>query len=130
MRQRIWRYCGFVTCTFPICLLLHPRDIEYVLVTNPGNFTKSADYRALARVLVTGCSPTEGTLQHQRSLIQPAFRRENILRLPPPVMTAPPAACSLPGPPERISANIHEDMMAVTWISSRNACSAQPSLAG
>src|SRR3974377_1801977 len=32
----------------PICLLIHPRDIEYVLVTNPGNFTKSADYRALA----------------------------------------------------------------------------------
>jgi hypothetical protein len=32
----------------PICLLMHPRDIEYVLVTNPENFTKSADYRALA----------------------------------------------------------------------------------
>jgi hypothetical protein len=39
----------------PICLLMHPQDIEYVLVTNPGNFTKSADYRALARVLGKVC---------------------------------------------------------------------------
>jgi hypothetical protein len=26
--------------------VVHPRDIETVLVTNAGNFTKSADYRA------------------------------------------------------------------------------------
>src|SRR2546429_3875148 len=44
----------------PICLLMHPRDIEYVLVTNPGNFTKSADYRALARVLGNGLLTNEG----------------------------------------------------------------------
>src|SRR5260370_20793365 len=64
----------------PICLLMHPRDIEYVLVTNPGNFTKSADYRALARVLGNGLLTNEGKpWQRQRGLIQPAFRRENIL---------------------------------------------------
>src|SRR5262249_24348335 len=58
----------------PICLLMHPRDIEYVLVTNPGNFTKSADYRALARVLGNGLLTNEGKpWQRQRSLIQPAF---------------------------------------------------------
>ena len=64
----------------PICLLIHPRDIEYVLVTNSGNFTKSADYRALARILGKGLLNSEGKFwQRQRSLIQPGFRRENIL---------------------------------------------------
>src|SRR5271154_1883739 len=72
----------------PICVLVHPRDIEYVLVTNPGNFTKSADYRALARVLGKGLLISEGKFwQRQRSLIQPAFRRENIVSYAP-VMTA------------------------------------------
>src|SRR5215470_10952885 len=71
----------------PICLLMHPRDIEYVLVTNSDNFTKSADYRALARVLGNGLLTNEGKAwQHQRALIQPAFRRENILSYAP-VMT-------------------------------------------
>ena len=97
----------------PICLLLHPRDIEYVLVTNPGNFTKSADYRALARVLGNGLLTNEGKpWQRQRGLIQPAFRRENILSYAP-VMTR--AASSMldswtSGSPR----NIHDDMMAVT----------------
>src|ERR1700741_1963336 len=71
----------------PICLLIHPRDIEYVLVSNPGNFTKSADYRALARILGNGLLTNEGkSWQRQRGLIQPAFRRENILSYAP-VMT-------------------------------------------
>src|ERR1700741_3355282 len=38
----------------PVYLLAHPRDIERVLATNAGNFPKSADYRALARVLGKG----------------------------------------------------------------------------
>src|SRR5215475_260915 len=68
----------------PICLLMHPRDIEYVLVSNTGNFTKSTDYRALARVLGNGLLTNEGKpWQHQRSLIQPAFRRESIFAYAP-----------------------------------------------
>src|SRR5215813_4400854 len=97
----------------PICLVLHPRDIEYVLVTNPGNFTKSADYRALARVLGNGLLTNEGKAwQHQRGLIQPAFRRENILSYAP-VMTR--VASSLLGSwISGESRNVHEDMMAAT----------------
>jgi cytochrome P450 len=97
----------------PICLVMHPRDIEYVLVGNPGNFTKSADYRALARVLGNGLLTNEGKpWQRQRGLIQPAFRRENILSYAP-VMTR--AARSLLGSwTSGESRNLHEDMMAVT----------------
>src|SRR5882762_8204236 len=64
----------------PVYLLAHPRDIETVLATNAGNFTKSADYRALARVLGKGLLTSEGDFwKRQRSLIQPAFHRQNIL---------------------------------------------------
>ncbi|HXU49298.1 MAG TPA: cytochrome P450 [Candidatus Binatia bacterium] len=97
----------------PICLLMHPRDIEYVLVTNPGNFTKSADYRALARALGKGLLTNEGkSWQHQRSLIQPAFRRDNILSYAP-VMTRI-ASRSLASWSDGQSRNVHEDMMAMT----------------
>jgi len=59
-----------------VYLIVHPRDIETVLVTNAGNFTKSADYRALARVLGRGLLTSEGDFwKRQRSLIQPAFHR-------------------------------------------------------
>src|SRR5215831_7937652 len=63
----------------PVYLLVHPRDIESVLITNAGNFTKSADYRALARVLGNGLLTSEGDFwQRQRGLIQPAFHKQNI----------------------------------------------------
>lgn len=97
----------------PICLLIHPRDIEYVLVTNPGNFTKSADYRALARVLGNGLLTNEGKpWRRQRALIQPAFRRENILSYAP-VMTRA-ASRMLDSWTGGESRNVHQDMMAVT----------------
>lgn len=97
----------------PICLLMHPRDIEYVLVSNPGNFTKSADYRALARVLGNGLLTNEGKAwQHQRALIQPAFRRENILSYTQ-VMTSATRQL-LDSWKDSESRNVHEDMMAVT----------------
>src|SRR5215469_15703597 len=97
----------------PICLLMHPRDIEYVLVTNSGNFTKSADYRALARVLGNGLLTNEGkSWQRQRGLIQPAFRRENILSYAPVITQA---GTQLIEPwTSSESRNVHEDMMAVT----------------
>jgi cytochrome P450 len=97
----------------PICLLIHPRDIEYVLVSNPGNFTKSADYRALARILGNGLLTNEGkSWQRQRALIQPAFRRENILSYAPVMNRA--ASRMLASWTHDESRNVHEDMMAVT----------------
>src|SRR5499427_238865 len=97
----------------PIVLLMHPRDIEYVLVTNPGNFTKSADYRALARVLGNGLLTNEGKpWQHQRSLIQPAFRRESIFAYAPLMTRA--TREMLNSWTDHESRNVHEDMMALT----------------
>jgi cytochrome P450 len=97
----------------PIVLLMHPRDIEYVLVTNPGNFTKSADYRALARVLGNGLLTNDGkSWQRQRSLIQPAFHRENILSYAQ-VMTRATRGM-LDGWHDAETRNVHDDMMALT----------------
>jgi cytochrome P450 len=97
----------------PICLLMHPRDIEYVLVTNSGNFTKSADYRALARVLGNGLLTNEGKpWQRQRGLIQPAFRRENILSYAPVMTRATRRMLDTWTTGE--ARNVHADMMAVT----------------
>jgi len=97
----------------PICLVLHPRDIEYVLVTNPGNFTKSKDYRALARVLGKGLLTNEGKpWRHQRILIQPAFRRENIVSYAPVMAGA--TRQMLESWTDGEERNVHEDMMAVT----------------
>ncbi len=97
----------------PIYLVVHPRDIENVLVTNAGNFTKSADYRALARVLGRGLLTSEGEFwKRQRSLIQPAFHRQSIQAYAA-VMTRA-AGRMLDSWQENHERNIHEDMMRVT----------------
>lgn len=97
----------------PVYLLVHPRDIETVLVTNAGNFTKSADYRALARVLGRGLLTSEGEFwQRQRGLIQPAFHRQNILAYAT-VMTGA-AARMLESWKDKGERNLHEEMMRVT----------------
>ena len=97
----------------PVYLVVHPRDIETVLVTNAGNFTKSADYRALARVLGRGLLTSEGEFwKRQRSLIQPAFHRQNILAYAE-VMTRA-AGRMLDSWKENGPRNIHEDLMRVT----------------
>jgi len=97
----------------PVYLIVHPRDIETVLVTNAGNFTKSADYRALARVLGNGLLTSEGaSWQRQRGLIQPAFHKQNIQTY----------ASVMTGATERMlnswqdgaERNLHDDMMRVT----------------
>src|SRR5467141_1107030 len=97
----------------PVYLVVNPRDIETVLVTNAGNFTKSADYRALARVLGHGLLTSEGEFwKRQRSLIQPAFHRQSILAYAA-VMTRA-AGRMLESWKEKGQRNIHEDLMRVT----------------
>ena len=97
----------------PLYLVVHPRDIEFILVTNAGNFTKSEDYRALARVLGRGLLTSEGEFwRRQRGLIQPAFRRENILAYAR-VMTGA-AGRMLDSWKDNGVRNLHEDMMRVT----------------
>jgi cytochrome P450 len=108
---------GDVVCVHiahvPVFLIVHPRDIETVLVTNARNFTKSADYRALARVLGNGLLTSEGEFwQRQRSLIQPSFHRQNILAYST-VMTSA-AGRMLDSWKDDEERNFHEDMMRVT----------------
>jgi cytochrome P450 len=97
----------------PVYLLVHPRDIETVLVTQAGNFTKSADYRALARVLGNGLLTSEGEFwKRQRGLIQPAFHRQNILAYAQVMTEAAVRMLDLwKNEGER---NIHDDLMSVT----------------
>jgi cytochrome P450 len=97
----------------PVYLLVHPRDIETVLVTQAGNFTKSEDYRALARVLGNGLLTSEGEFwKRQRGLIQPAFHRQNILAYAR-VMTEA-AGRMLDSWKNEGERNIHDDLMCVT----------------
>jgi len=97
----------------PVYLVVHPRDIETVLVTNAAKFTKSEDYRALARVLGRGLLTSEGDFwKRQRSLIQPAFHRQSIQAYAD-VMTRA-AGRMLDAWKEKSERNIHEDLMRVT----------------
>jgi cytochrome P450 len=97
----------------PIVLVINPRDVERVLVSDSANFTKSADYRALATVLGKGLLTSEGEFwRGQRGLIQPAFRRENILSYAP-VMTQA-AEHMLASWPDGSRRNVHADFMRVT----------------
>src|SRR5712691_2388926 len=115
--QRCAEEYGDIVCIHlahvPVYLLVHPRDIETVLVTNAGNFTKSADYRALARVLGQGLLTSEGEFwKRQRSLIQPAFHRQNILAYAA-VMTQA-TGRMLDSWKTNGVRNLHEEMMRVT----------------
>src|SRR5258708_23863187 len=97
----------------PVYLLTHPRDIETVLATNAGNFTKSADYRALARVLGKGLLTSEGDFwKRQRSLIQPAFHRQSVQAYAA-VMTRA-TSHMLDSWKDGDERNIHDDLMQVT----------------
>jgi cytochrome P450 len=97
----------------PIYLLVHPRDIEYVLVKNSVNFTKSADYNALRRLVGNGLLTSEGGFwRRQRSLIQPAFHRESILHYATVMTTATNLMLDSWGDGE--VRDIHKDMMRLT----------------
>jgi cytochrome P450 len=97
----------------PVYLVVHPRDIETVLITNAANFTKSADYRALARVLGNGLLTSEGHFwQRQRGLIQPAFHKQNIQAYASAMTRA--AERMLNSWKDGGVRNLHDDMMRVT----------------
>lgn len=97
----------------PMTLLVHPDDIESVLLTNPADFHKSRDYRALAKVLGNGLLTSEGEVwRAQRRLLQPAFRRENTLSYAP-VMSAC-AEKMLSGWRDGETRDLHQEMMALT----------------
>src|SRR5215470_5968606 len=97
----------------PICLVLYPEGIDYVLVKNPENFTKSSDYRALNPLLGNGLLTSEGNLwQAQRKLIQPAFRHDNIVGYAQ--IMGDSADSMLASWRDGETRDIHEEMMAVT----------------
>src|SRR5258708_29244906 len=108
---------GDVVCVHiahvPVYVIGHPRDIETVLVTNAGNFTKSADYRALARVLGRGLLTSEGDFgKGERSLSQRAFHRQSVQAYAA-VMTR--ATSHMLGSwKDGDERNIHDDLMQLT----------------
>lgn len=97
----------------PVYLLANPRDIESVLITNAAKFTKSADYRALTRILGQGLLTSEGEFwRRQRGLIQPGFHKENILAYAK-VMTGA-TDRMLDSWADLETRNLHDDLMGVT----------------
>lgn len=63
----------------PVYLLNHPAYIERVLVTHNRNFVKGRAWRAARSLLGEGLVTSEGAQwQRQRTLLQPAFHREQI----------------------------------------------------
>jgi cytochrome P450 len=97
----------------PMILLVHPETIESVLLTNPANFFKSRDYRALAKVLGNGLLTSEGeTWRAQRKMLQPAFRRESILSYAPVMIDC--AERMLARWSDGEMRDLHHEMMALT----------------
>ncbi len=94
-------------------MLVHPDDIEAVLLTDPANVYKSRDYRALAKVLGHGLLTSEGEeWRAQRKMLQPAFRRENILSYAPVMSDC--AARMMSRWIDGETRDLHQEMMALT----------------
>jgi cytochrome P450 len=97
----------------PICLLVHPDYIEYVLVTNQSNFVKSRDYRVLVHVMGEGLLTAEGeTWRGQRKLVQSAFHHENIVEYGKVMVDC--TARMLDAWENDIVRDIHQDMTRLT----------------
>lgn len=97
----------------PICLLVHPDDIEQVLVTKQSNFVKSRDYRVLSHVMGEGLLTAEGEAwRRQRRLVQPAFHHENIAEYGSVMVDC--AARMLGTWKDGVVHDIHKDMTRLT----------------
>jgi len=97
----------------PVCLVSHPDGIEYVLVKNQANFTKSRDYRALRPLLGNGLLTSEGDFwQAQRKRVQPAFRHESISAYARNMLDS--AAAMLSAWRDGETRDLHADMMSLT----------------
>jgi cytochrome P450 len=65
----------------PMYILVHPEDIERVLLGNPAEFTKGLTSRTNPELLGNGLLASDGELwRRQRRLANPAFHRESVLR--------------------------------------------------
>ena len=62
-------------------LIVHPEDVKWLLLTNGENYSKETrGYKKLSVVLGKGLITSNGKLwEQQRRIIQPAFRREEII---------------------------------------------------
>lgn len=94
-------------------LLSHPDLIEYVLVDNHRNFTKTRILRRNRRLLGEGLLTSEGDFwRRQRRLAQPAFHRKRVAAYGE-VMVAF-AERSLEGWRDGQTIDVHEQMMRLT----------------
>ena len=97
----------------PMTMLVHPDDIEAVLLTDPANVHKSRDYRALSKILGHGLLTSEGEeWRAQRKMLQPAFRRENILSYAPVMSEC--AVRMMSRWCDGETRDLHQEMMALT----------------
>jgi len=94
-------------------LLSHPDLIEYVLVENNRNFTKTRILRRNRRLLGEGLLTSEGDFwRRQRRLAQPAFHRKRVAAYGE-VMAAF-AERSLEGWRDGQTIDVHDEMMRLT----------------
>ena len=94
-------------------LLSHPDVIEYVLVENNRNFTKTRILRRNRRLLGEGLLTSDGGFwRRQRRLAQPAFHRKRVAAYGE-VMAAF-AERSLEGWRDGETIDVHEEMMRLT----------------
>ena len=94
-------------------LLSHPDVIEYVLVENNRNFTKTRILRRNRRLLGDGLLTSDGGFwRRQRRLAQPAFHRKRVAAYGE-VMAAF-AQRSLEGWRDGETIDVHEEMMRLT----------------
>jgi cytochrome P450 len=94
-------------------LLSHPDLIEYVLVTNSRNFTKSRLLRNNRRLLGDGLLTSQGEFwRRQRRLAQPAFHRRRIVAYGE--VMASYTERRLEGWRDEQTIDVHQEMMRLT----------------
>ena len=63
-------------------LITNPDAIKHVLISNHGNYTKGVGFERVKMLLGNGIIVSDGDFwRRQRTLIQPAFSKKNILKL-------------------------------------------------